>query len=187
MTRGSARRRGGRRRWAWSASGRSTQAGGAGERGLHPVRRGGDRGARDPGGDGEAKARGEGATVYKGRLVDIASIKQAEVIVRQAEMIAERTPEGWVEVTERGERIAFVPDEMTEARIRLRFTSDAGYAGTWEAVLSPDGTGTRIVATERAEVPSPLRRLVARLVFDPEAFAATYLRELKSESERALQ
>src|SRR6056297_3731055 len=35
----------------------------------------------------EAKARGEGATTYKGRLVDIASIKQAEVIVRQAEMI----------------------------------------------------------------------------------------------------
>ncbi len=35
----------------------------------------------------EAKAKGEGATVYKGRLVDIASIKQAEVIVRQSEMI----------------------------------------------------------------------------------------------------
>lgn len=34
-----------------------------------------------------AKARGEGATVYKGRLVDIASIRQAEVILRQAEMI----------------------------------------------------------------------------------------------------
>lgn len=36
----------------------------------------------------DAKARGEGATVYKGRLVDIASIKQAEVIVKQAEMIS---------------------------------------------------------------------------------------------------
>lgn len=35
----------------------------------------------------QAKARGEGATVYKGRLVDIASIKQAEVIVKQFEMI----------------------------------------------------------------------------------------------------
>ncbi len=35
-----------------------------------------------------AKDRGEGATVYKGRLVDIASIKQAEVIVKQAELIA---------------------------------------------------------------------------------------------------
>ncbi|TLP69011.1 CoA ester lyase [Parasedimentitalea maritima] len=35
-----------------------------------------------------AKTNGEGATVYKGRLVDIASIKQAEVIVAQAELIA---------------------------------------------------------------------------------------------------
>ncbi len=34
----------------------------------------------------KAKTEGAGATVYKGRLVDIASIKQAEVIVRQAEM-----------------------------------------------------------------------------------------------------
>ncbi|MFO7804220.1 MAG: L-malyl-CoA/beta-methylmalyl-CoA lyase [Paracoccaceae bacterium] len=36
----------------------------------------------------DAKASGAGATVYKGRLVDIASIKQAEVIVKQAEMLA---------------------------------------------------------------------------------------------------
>ncbi|TCP44454.1 L-malyl-CoA/beta-methylmalyl-CoA lyase [Rhodovulum marinum] len=36
----------------------------------------------------KAKSEGAGATVYKGRLVDIASIKQAEVIVKQAEMIA---------------------------------------------------------------------------------------------------
>lgn len=33
-----------------------------------------------------ATARAEGATVYKGRLIDIASIKQAEVIVRMAQM-----------------------------------------------------------------------------------------------------
>ncbi|MBL4626613.1 MAG: L-malyl-CoA/beta-methylmalyl-CoA lyase [Roseicyclus sp.] len=36
----------------------------------------------------KAKAEGAGATVYKGRLVDIATIKQAEVIVKQAQMIA---------------------------------------------------------------------------------------------------
>lgn len=36
----------------------------------------------------DAKAKGEGAAVYKGRLVDIASIRQAEVIVRQSELIA---------------------------------------------------------------------------------------------------
>ena len=32
----------------------------------------------------EAKAQGEGATVYRGRLIDLASIRQAEVIVGQA-------------------------------------------------------------------------------------------------------
>jgi malyl-CoA/(S)-citramalyl-CoA lyase len=37
----------------------------------------------------DAKARGEGATVYKGRLVDIASIKQAEVIVGQSELFSD--------------------------------------------------------------------------------------------------
>jgi len=35
----------------------------------------------------EAKAAGQGATVYRGRLVDIASVRQAEVIVGQAELI----------------------------------------------------------------------------------------------------
>ena len=35
----------------------------------------------------EAKASGAGATVYKGRLVDLASIRQAEVIVGQAALI----------------------------------------------------------------------------------------------------
>ena len=38
----------------------------------------------------EAKRTGQGAAVYKGRLVDLASIRQAEVIVKQSEMIAGR-------------------------------------------------------------------------------------------------
>ena len=37
----------------------------------------------------QAQKSGAGAAVYKGRLVDIASIRQAQVIVRQAELIAE--------------------------------------------------------------------------------------------------
>lgn len=36
----------------------------------------------------EATKNGAGATVYKGRLVDIASIRQAQVIVKQADLIA---------------------------------------------------------------------------------------------------
>jgi malyl-CoA/(S)-citramalyl-CoA lyase len=37
----------------------------------------------------QAKAEGKGATTYKGKLIDIASIKQAEVVVRQAELIGQ--------------------------------------------------------------------------------------------------
>ncbi len=87
-TRGSARRRGARRRWAWSASGRSTPG-----RWRWPTRSSPRPTPRWP-----RRARswrrwrrpsqgGQGAAVYKGRLVDLASIRQAEVIVRQAEMI----------------------------------------------------------------------------------------------------
>lgn len=36
----------------------------------------------------QATAEGQGAAVYKGRLIDIASIKQAQVIVKQAEIIS---------------------------------------------------------------------------------------------------
>lgn len=95
----------------------------------------------------------------------------------------ERTAEGWVEVTARGERISFVAEEMGEARVRLRFTSDAGYSGTWEAVLVPEGAETRVSVVERAEVPSPIGRILARLFFDPEEFATTYLAALKARVE----
>ena len=36
----------------------------------------------------QAKAEGKGAVTYKGKLIDLASIRQAEVIVKQAETIA---------------------------------------------------------------------------------------------------
>ena len=38
----------------------------------------------------EAKKSGQGAAVYKGRLIDIASIKQAKVILDQAKKIEQK-------------------------------------------------------------------------------------------------
>ena len=92
-------------------------------------------------------------------------------------------PDGWVEVTARGERITFVAEQADESQVRLRFSSDAGYAGTWEATLTPEGKGTRIAVVERAEVPSPPGRILARIFFDPDAFATAYLAALKARSE----
>jgi len=93
------------------------------------------------------------------------------------------TPDGWTEVTARGERITFVAGQADESQVRLSFSSDAGYAGTWEATLTAEGKGTRIAVVERAEVPSPLGRILARSLFDPDAFAAEYLAALKARSE----
>lgn len=94
-----------------------------------------------------------------------------------------RTTEGWEEMTPRGERISFVAEEMTESLIRLRFASSAGYTGRWEAVLEPVAGGTRVAVVEQATVPSPLGRIVSRLMFDPGAFATMYLAALKAQVE----
>lgn len=94
-----------------------------------------------------------------------------------------RTEGGWSETTTRGEKISFAVDEMTPARVRLRFTSSAGYVGSWQATLTPLARGTQIDVIERAEIASPLGRILARVFFDPEGFAIAYLQALKARSE----
>jgi hypothetical protein len=94
-----------------------------------------------------------------------------------------RTAGGWEEIIHRGETITFVADEMTEVRIKLRFTSDAGYSGEWQAVLEPLAEGTRIAVVERATVPSPLGRITSWVMFDPGDFATMYLAALKKRVE----
>lgn len=93
------------------------------------------------------------------------------------------TAEGWLETTGRGEVIAFTPVVMSERRIHLLFASDSGYSGEWLADLTQVDGGTRIAVVERATIPSPFGRLLARAFFDPEAFATTYLSALKARSE----
>ena len=117
------------------------------------------------------------------RIVAVIADVEAQPDWRAGVASVERSAEGWVEVTARGERIRFVIAQMGEARIALRFTSDAGYSGDWEAVLTPDAAGTRVSVVERAVVPSPLGRILARLFFDPQAFAITYLAALKARVE----
>lgn len=117
------------------------------------------------------------------RIVAVIEDVEAQSQWRDGIAAVEWTADGWVEVTARGERIAFVVEEMGGARVRLRFASDAGYSGEWEAVLTLNGDGTRVAVVERAVVPSPIGRILARLFFDPEAFATTYLAALKARVE----
>lgn len=108
----------------------------------------------------------------------LAVIKDVESQIRWRDGIARviRTPGGWQEVTARGETITFLAEEMGVERIRLRLTSDRGYTGSSEAQLVPHGNGTLVNVTERSEFRSPVKRLIARLMFDPKVFATTILR-----------
>lgn len=95
----------------------------------------------------------------------------------------ELTPDGWREVTPRGEIIAFTLTDPGPARIALTMASDRGWTGEWVAMLTPEGGGTRIAVTERAMVRNPLAPIAAHLFCAPAAFATTYLAALKTRVE----
>ena len=94
-----------------------------------------------------------------------------------------RTAEGWTETTMRGQVTSFTPEELTVQRIRLRFASQAGFGGTWEANLRAEEGKTIIAIEEKVTISSPLGRIFSRLFFDPQKFATTYLAELTSRVE----
>lgn len=91
----------------------------------------------------------------------------------------------WTERTRAGETVRFERVDAGPHRIVLRFDSSRGYAGEWTGELeaTPDG-GTRIRVRESATVPNPIARLVARIAFDPEAFARQWATELAAELAR---
>lgn len=90
---------------------------------------------------------------------------------------------GWVETTTGGEVITFAWSVREPLKLSLTFHSDAGYRGTWQADLVPEEGGTRVTVAEQATIDNVVKRLVSRLVFDPEAFAKRYLEALKAKAE----
>ena len=116
------------------------------------------------------------------QVLDVVANLEAQPEWREIGTVT-RTQTGWVETTARGERIEFVAKDMTTSQINLSFVSDAGYFGEWQAVLRPVADGTHIKVVERATVPSPLGRVISRLMFNPTQFAQTYLANLKTRTE----
>lgn len=100
--------------------------------------------------------------------------------------LVERGPDGtWTEVRIDGERIAFRMTEQSDNRLALRFDSSRGYSGSWQAGLHADATGgTAMHVAEQSTIASPIGRILSRLFFAPDAFAARYLDELAAEVSR---
>ncbi len=93
------------------------------------------------------------------------------------------TADGWTETTTSGETIAFRWRREAPDYLELAFTSASGYSGTWQAQLRPEGGATRVAVVEEARLPNPFTRVLAYLFFDPQAFARTYLGDLRARVE----
>ncbi len=111
-------------------------------------------------------------------IVSVISDVTAQPEWRSDVRAVEANGDVWVEVTRSGDRIRFAWTERTATTLALRFESDRGVVGTWRAHLIPEPAGTRLMVEERASIRNPLGRLIASLMFDPNAFAERYLDEL---------
>jgi hypothetical protein len=120
--------------------------------------------------------------LVRGTILDIDSQPawRARVVA-----IERGSDDGWTEITADGERIAFRLHDNTDTKITLEFSSSRGYTGRWEAETAASASGgTTLSVREQATTPSPMGRILSRLFFDPQAFAALYLDELSAEVER---
>ncbi len=123
------------------------------------------------------------ATKVLETILDVETQPRWRKSVRSVERNSDAS--GWIETTTHNERIAFNLQEANEQRIALSFSSNRGYHGRWLSALNETGSNrTVIVATEEATVPNPFGRVLARLFFNPGAFASEYLDALCAEAER---
>jgi hypothetical protein len=91
----------------------------------------------------------------------------------------------WVEKTHQREEITFKLLNANQSFVSMSFVSTQGYFGKWRAEFAEhSATATMITATEEVTVESPWGRVLSQLFFNPEEFAASYLKELCSEAER---
>lgn len=97
-----------------------------------------------------------------------------------------QSPTAWIERKADGEVVTFRITAHSERSLHLAFESSRGYVGQWHGSLTPAAqTGSTLIEVqESATIDAPLQRVIARVVFDPEEFAADYLARLAGEVRR---
>jgi uncharacterized protein YndB with AHSA1/START domain len=88
--------------------------------------------------------------------------------------------EVWRELYNEGSPITLETIERVEPRRLVRNIADEGspFSGRWEYDIKPDGTGSRLVITERGEVPNPLFRFISRFLIGHTYFMERFQRDL---------
>jgi uncharacterized membrane protein len=92
--------------------------------------------------------------------------------------------ERWVERPHKGPSIQFLTESMTQKTAwKVRFSGPA--EGIWSCRLEPlSERRTRVYVEESSMVQNYWARVLARLVFDPQAFLDSYLDQLSKAAEQ---
>ena len=85
----------------------------------------------------------------------------------------------WREVGKNGAISYAIEQAEAPRRLVTRITDRSlPFGGTWEYVVAPDGTGSRVQITEHGEVYNPVFRFVSRFIMGHTATASAYLKAL---------
>lgn len=113
-------------------------------------------------------------------ITDVAAYPSWRDGVESVEVLASRDgKQVWREKGKDGEITYAMTRADPPSRLVTR-VADTGlpFGGEWDYEISPNGTGSRVVITERGEVYNPVFRFISRFVIGPTATLDTYLRSL---------
>ena len=113
-------------------------------------------------------------------ITDVAAYPSWRDGVESVEVLAPRDgKQSWREKGKDGEITYAMTRVDPPSRLVTRI-ADTGlpFGGEWDYRISPDGTGSRVVITERGEVYNPVFRFVSRFLIGHTATLDTYLRSL---------
>jgi uncharacterized protein YndB with AHSA1/START domain len=113
-------------------------------------------------------------------LTDVAAYPKWRGDVTSVEMLpADSGRVAWREVGKNG-TISYVIEQAEAPRKLVTRITDKSlpFGGTWEYVVTPEGSGSRVRITEHGEVYNPVFRFVSRFIMGHTATASAYLKAL---------
>ena len=113
-------------------------------------------------------------------LTDVAAYPTWRGDVTSVEpMPAERGRVAWREQGNNGAISYAIEQADAPRRLVTRITDKSlPFGGTWEYVVTPEGTGSRVQITEHGEVYNPVFRFVSRFIMGHTATTSAYLKAL---------
>lgn len=113
-------------------------------------------------------------------LTDVAAYPTWRGDVTSVEMLPEDSGRvAWREQGKNGAISYAIEQAEAPRRLVTRITDESlPFGGTWDYVVTPEGTGSRVQITEHGEVHNPVFRFVSRFIMGHATTASVYLKSL---------